>query len=103
MPSPPRRGVGVSCQRSSDGSATSRRASEVRRSAQIAAAQAGSAAIAAMVLTGPEGNRTPLARCEDGIGLLGRMRAGLGSVRRQGAGSRPPYTSPVAVYADLVR
>ena len=55
MPIPPSSGVGFSCQRSAEGTATSRRASGVRSSAQIAAAHAGRAAMAASV-TGGEGS-----------------------------------------------
>jgi hypothetical protein len=51
IPIPPRLGVGASCQRSVDGSATSRRAATDRRSAQMTADAAGRAMTATAVLT----------------------------------------------------
>ena len=51
MPTPPKSGVGTSCQRSLEGTATSRRCSPVARRSLIASAEAGRAAIAARVLT----------------------------------------------------
>ena len=51
MPMPPKLGVGASCQRSAEGTATSRLAAGDRSSAQITAAAAGRATIATVVLT----------------------------------------------------
>ena len=59
MPIPPKVGVGASCHRSAEGSATSRLAAGDRSSAQITTAAAGRATIATAVLTGVEGNGTP--------------------------------------------
>ena len=62
MPTPPKSGVGTSCQRSLEGTATSRRCSRVARRSQIASAEAGRAAIAARVLTSAEGRALLLGR-----------------------------------------
>ena len=94
MPIPPRIGVGASCQRSADGHA--RRAAAPRgerSSAQITTAAAGRATIATAVLTGAEGNGTPLARCYGRYRArpAGRRRA----VRRSGLGTAVRQRAPV--------
>ena len=104
MPIPPKVGVGASCQRSAVGTATSRRPTVVRSSAQITPAATGKATIATVVLTGAERSRLRLAPCEDGTWITGpswpgatSRRAGRpvptlvrdGGVRRPRALSRP--------------
>src|SRR3954454_18870052 len=65
IPIPPKLGVGASCHRSDEGTATRRLRAGDRRSAQIRAAATGAATIATVVLTATEGSRTPLAPCLD--------------------------------------
>src|SRR5438045_2758936 len=60
---PPKSGVGRSCQRSAEGAATSRIANGDRRSVQTASAAAGKAATAATVLTRGEGSGAVLGLC----------------------------------------
>src|SRR5437868_1947013 len=60
---PPKSGVGRSCQRSADGAATSRIANGDRSSSQTASAAAGKAATAATVLTRGEGSGAVLGLC----------------------------------------
>src|SRR4051794_33115611 len=72
IPTPPKLGVGASCQRSDEGTATNRPRTGDRRSAQITAAATGRASIATVVLTEAEGSRMPLAPCEDATPRSGR-------------------------------
>src|SRR5215469_7367771 len=97
MPIPPKLGVSESCHLSAEGTATRRRDAGERSSAQITAAVAGRATIATAVLTGAEGSRTPLARCEDATRQSGCRKAPLGrpwALRNAhhlpGSAERPP-------------
>src|SRR5579871_4410201 len=99
MPTPPKLGVGWACQRSSEGWATTRPAAGDRRSVQITAAVTGAATIATAVLTRSQGNRMPLARCEDATAAPGRTlqgSGGRGPAPRGPGAARPgrPYTGP---------
>src|SRR6266536_234813 len=63
IPIPPTSGVGRSCQRSTDGAASTRPATGVRSSSQTVRRAAGKAASAAIVLTNGEGRRAVLGPC----------------------------------------
>src|SRR5581483_5452174 len=84
MPIPPKSGVGLSCQRSLDGTATSLCASGVRKRMRIASAQAGRAAIAARVLTRFEGRSSVLGACVPSRSLP-RLEANHDGLRRSAA------------------
>src|SRR5581483_8315558 len=81
MPMPPSSGVGVSCQRSAEGTATRRRASGVRRRSQIAPPDAARATTARDVLT----VLAPAApvRAPPGRGSEGSRRAGRGACSQE--------------------
>ena len=77
MPTPPKLGVGASCHRSAEGTATRRFRSEECSSTQITPAATGKAMIATAVLTGPNGSRLRLARCLDSFLRVGHHVAAL--------------------------